>query len=107
MQLHGHWMGNCCVMKTWDMQVQASLEDLNQNLSEGSPAIPMNRFRPNVIVSGATPWEEDKWESFTAGGVHFRSAKPCDRCKVCRLHTQGHEISLWRECMSVQGVLVR
>jgi uncharacterized protein YcbX len=51
--------------------------------------LPMNRFRPNVVVGGARPFEEDEWASLAVGGADaaalqttFASVKPCSRCKV-------------------------
>lgn len=58
---------------------EASLADLNARLEV---PIPMNRFRANIIVEGSTPYAEDEWPSFTLGGVHFRHAKHCGRCRV-------------------------
>lgn len=59
---------------------ESSLEDLNSRLE--SP-IPMNRFRANIIVSGSEAYAEDGWrEGFTLGGVRFRHAKHCGRCRV-------------------------
>ena len=58
---------------------EASLEDLNRRL----PApLPMNRFRPNVVVRDTTPFEEDHWRRIRIGGVLYRAVKPCDRCVV-------------------------
>ncbi len=57
----------------------ASLEDLNARLTV---PVPMNRFRPNVVVEGAAPWEEDGWKQVTVGQVPFRVAKPCGRCTI-------------------------
>ncbi len=42
----------------------------------------MNRFRPNVVVDGTTPWAEDDWRSVRIGEIVFRVAKPCSRCVV-------------------------
>ena len=58
---------------------EASLEDLNSRLTE---PLPMNRFRPNLVVGGSEPFAEDGWESVTIGEVRFRVAKPCSRCKI-------------------------
>jgi len=58
---------------------QASLDDLNRRLEE---PIPMNRFRPNVVLDGCAPYEEDHWSGFTLNGIHFRHAKTCGRCQV-------------------------
>jgi uncharacterized protein YcbX len=60
-----------------------SLEALGRWLTEdGHPAVPMNRFRPNVVVAGAPPWAEDRWRRIRVGRVTFRVAKPCGRCQV-------------------------
>lgn len=58
---------------------EASLEDLNARLSN---ALPMNRFRPNVVVTGAAPYEEDGWHELRIGGVRVDVVKPCSRCRV-------------------------
>ena len=42
----------------------------------------MNRFRPNVVVSGYEPWDEDRWRRIRIGAVSFRVVKPCARCVV-------------------------
>lgn len=60
---------------------QASLDDLNKRLIErGKVAVPMNRFRPNIVVEGCEPFAEDTWQSITANGISFDVAKPCARC---------------------------
>ncbi len=58
---------------------EASLEDLNGRLK--SP-IPMNRFRPNLVVRGCGPYAEDSWEEVRAGDAVFRVAEPCARCAI-------------------------
>jgi len=55
----------------------ASLQDLNRRLPE---ALPMNRFRPNLVLEGAEPWEEDRLRILRIGTVHLRLVKPCTRC---------------------------
>jgi uncharacterized protein YcbX len=60
-----------------------SLADLNARLTaKGHPALPMNRFRPNLVVSGAAPWAEDDWREMRIGSAAFRGVKPCGRCQV-------------------------
>jgi uncharacterized protein YcbX len=60
-----------------------SLDQLGQWLSEaGEQPVPMNRFRPNVVVSGYEPWAEDRWRRIRIGAVSFRVAKPSARCVV-------------------------
>lgn len=56
---------------------QASLDDLNQRLPD---AVPMNRFRPNLVVSGAAPYAEDTWYEFQLGDLTFHGIRPCARC---------------------------
>jgi len=61
----------------------ASLDQLGQWLTEiGDQPVPMNRFRPNVVVSGYQPWDEDRWRRVRIGSLSFRVAKPCGRCVV-------------------------
>jgi uncharacterized protein YcbX len=58
---------------------EATLSDLQQRVGA---EIPMNRFRPNLVVSGTEPFEEDSWSDFRIGDVLFRGVKPCARCIV-------------------------
>lgn len=44
--------------------------------------IPVERFRPNIVVTGAHPHDEDQWQRFTLGTVGFSGVKLCTRCKV-------------------------
>jgi uncharacterized protein len=60
-----------------------SLDQLNEWLTAaGHQPVPVNRFRPNVVVSGRSPWAEDRWRRIRIGPVSFRVAKPCGRCVV-------------------------
>ena len=56
---------------------QASLNDLNGRLPQ---PVEMLRFRPNLIVSGGSPYDEDAWEQFRIGDLTFYGVKPCSRC---------------------------
>jgi uncharacterized protein YcbX len=61
----------------------ASLEDVNQRLrAAGRDAIPMNRFRPNVVIDGIEAFEEDYVESFELGEAVLAPVKPCSRCPM-------------------------
>lgn len=55
----------------------ASLRDLQQRCPA---SVKMTQFRPNLVISGAQPWEEDTWQVIRIGGVTFDVAKPCSRC---------------------------
>jgi uncharacterized protein YcbX len=79
---------------------EASLEELNERIAANAelpprPAatppkqggelfepIPMNRFRPNVVVSEAEPFAEDTWKKIKIGETIFRVPKPCARCVI-------------------------
>lgn len=58
---------------------EASLEDLNTRLET---PLPMNRFRPNIVVEGCAPYDEDDWTRLRAGEVQLSLVKPCGRCVV-------------------------
>ncbi len=64
----------------------ASLEALNSLIAEGDHPdegpLPMDRFRPNLVVDGTEPWAEDDWRRVRVGEVVFRVVKPCGRCLV-------------------------
>ena len=68
----------------------ASLDDLNHRLA--SP-LPMNRFRPNIVVSGGEPFEEDRWKSIRIDGITFAVVKPCARCVTTTVDQQTGEAS--------------
>ena len=62
---------------------ESSLADVNARLlARGHPAVPMNRFRPNIVVEGGLPWAEDDWKDAAFGEAVLRAAKPCGRCQV-------------------------
>jgi uncharacterized protein YcbX len=62
---------------------KASLADLNDRLVErGKAPVPMNRFRPNVVISGCGPYGEDNWKQVTIAGIRFDVVKPCARCVI-------------------------
>ncbi len=58
---------------------EGSLADLNSRLA--SP-IPMNRFRPNIVVHGSEAFEEDTWKRIRIGSEEFHVVKPCARCVI-------------------------
>ncbi len=56
-----------------------SLADLNSRLAED---LPMNRFRPNLVVSDSEGFAEDGWKKIRIGGAIFHVVKPCARCVI-------------------------
>lgn len=62
---------------------EASLADLNDRLAErGEEPVPMDRFRPNLVVTGCAPYGEDTWPRVRIGAGIFRRGGPCSRCIV-------------------------
>jgi len=62
---------------------EASLDDLNLRLSAaGHREVPMDRFRPNVVLSGIDAYAEDRIETLEIGGVVLKALKPCTRCEI-------------------------
>lgn len=58
---------------------EESLGDLNSRLEK---PLPMNRFRPNIVVKGCDPFAEDTWNQIQIGDVTLAIVKPCARCEV-------------------------
>ena len=58
---------------------QSSLDDLNSQLAE---PLPMNRFRPNMVIAGGQPFEEDTMAQFSINEINFYGVKLCDRCVI-------------------------
>lgn len=57
----------------------ASLEALNSQLAV---PLPVNRFRPNVVIEGLGAWDEDRIDTVASGEVELKLVKPCTRCAV-------------------------
>ncbi|XP_031389602.1 mitochondrial amidoxime-reducing component 1-like isoform X2 [Punica granatum] len=58
---------------------QGSLDALNELLKE---PVPINRFRPNILVNGCKPFSEDLWTEIKINKFTFSGVKLCSRCKV-------------------------
>ena len=59
---------------------RSSLAELNGRLA--GAALPMNRFRPNLVLDGLAPWDEDRIDELRIGDVRLRLVKPCTRCSI-------------------------
>ena len=58
---------------------RSSLDDLNTRAPE---PVSMRRFRPNFVVSGASPYAEDAWRRIRVGPVEFEGVENCQRCEL-------------------------
>jgi uncharacterized protein len=68
--------GNAMLLAT-----QPSLAKLSTELDE---PVPMNRFRPNIVIDGAAlaAYEEDHWTELRIGALSAFVVKACDRCVI-------------------------
>ena len=62
-----------------------SLDDLNERLDE---KLPMNRFRPNLVIEGLEPYEEDLIKHFSVNAIDFFGVKLCSRCVLTTVNQQ-------------------
>ena len=69
---------------------EASLQDLNSKLDS---ALPMNRFRPNIVLQNFEPFAEDTWKRIRIGDVEMALVKPCPRCVVTTIDKETLEQS--------------
>jgi uncharacterized protein YcbX len=80
------------------LTTEDSLIDLNKRLAaRGKPAIRMNRFRPNIVVKGADPFEEDLWKWIKIGDIRVEIAKPCARCVTTTVEQERGEVTITHE----------
>jgi uncharacterized protein YcbX len=68
---------------------EASLADLNTRLPK---PLPMERFRPNIVLEGLEPYDEDRIAELTLDGVRLRLVKPCDRCSITTTNQSTGEV---------------
>lgn len=62
---------------------EASLAHLNDRIvSKGEEPVPMDRFRPNIVVGRCDAFAEDVWPRIQIGSVILRTGGPCARCIV-------------------------
>jgi uncharacterized protein YcbX len=69
---------------------EESLQDLNSRLDT---PLPMNRFRPNIVVKGCEPFAEDTWKRIKIGDIEMALVKPCARCVVTTIDKETLETS--------------
>jgi uncharacterized protein len=75
---------------------RGSLDELNARLRHsGQEAVPIQRFRPNVVVAKSHAYEEDRWQHIQIGDIDVDVVKPCARCAITTVDTEtaeaGHE----------------
>ncbi len=74
------------------LTTEASLADL---VARAGQPLSMARFRPNLVVRGASPYAEDGWRRLRIGPVDIELVKPCARCVITTIDPAtvdaGHE----------------
>jgi len=71
---------------------EASLVKLNTELeSKSLPAVPMNRFRPNIVVTGLQPFQEHALDTLTTDNYQLKLCFPCVRCIVTTINQDTAE----------------
>ncbi len=72
---------------------EESLADLNARIvKNGGQALPMNRFRPNLVIAGCEAFAEDRLGEIVIGDAVFRAVKPCIRCQVTTTDQASGEV---------------
>ncbi len=73
---------------------RASLDDLNARLvAAGKAAVPIERFRPNLVLDGLAAYDEDHLASIETDDWALRPVKPCTRCRITCTDQQTAEVS--------------
>ena len=99
---HLNFADNSPVMLT----TTASLLELNERIIEiyqQHQEIPMNRFRPNIVVETIDPFVEDRWGLVQIGDVQFKMAKPCSRCIVTTIDQSNGAKNHLKEPLNTLG----
>lgn len=67
---------------------EASVEFLSEKVGR---ELAMERFRPNVVLSGCEAFAEDQWKQIAINGIEFDIVKPCARCEIPTLDLETSE----------------
>lgn len=71
---------------------EASLEALNRQLvAGGHQAVPMNRFRPNIVISGLDAFAEHRLNFLRSENIQLDFCHPCERCVVTTINQDTAE----------------
>ncbi|WP_319421789.1 MOSC domain-containing protein [Pleurocapsa sp. FMAR1] len=85
----------------------ASLVELNQRIMEihqqQKEAIPMDRFRPNIVIETMEPFIEDTWSVIQIGEIKFTVAKPCSRCIMTTIDQTSGDKNKLKEPLNTLG----
>ena len=84
-----------------------SLAELNERIMEihrqQGLEIPMNRFRPNIVVETIEPFIEDRWELIQIGDIQLKMLKPCSRCIMTTIDQENGAKNQLKEPLNTLG----
>ncbi len=83
---------------------QSALDALNARLAR---PVAMTRFRPNIVVAGATAHAEDGWRRVRIGSLEFDAVKACARCVFTTIDPATGERDPAREPLATLGTYRR
>lgn len=79
----------------------ASLQELNQRLEHKYLSskfnVPMDRFRPNIVIETKYPFIEDTWQTISMEDIKFAVVKPCSRCIITTTNQKTGERNFQKE----------
>ncbi|KAL5073402.1 hypothetical protein RYX36_012386 [Vicia faba] len=71
--------------------------DVQKGVCETAMEVNVNRFRPNLVVSGGRPYDEDGWRDIRIGNKYFRTLGGCNRCQVINLTLNDGQVQKSKE----------
>jgi len=81
------------------VSAEATLARVNRLLAE---PVPMDRFRPNIVVGGAGADAEYGWKRLALGGAELTIVKPCTRCVMTTID-QERGVKTGKEPLATLG----
>ncbi|KAG7385720.1 hypothetical protein PHYPSEUDO_001174 [Phytophthora pseudosyringae] len=76
------------------LALEESLEEFNTTLET---PVPMNRFRPNIVLRGSPAFADEHWNCISIDGTHFRNVRPCARCGMPSVNQETGQVHPERE----------
>ena len=81
---------------------EASLRALNNRMTI---PVGMNRFRPNLVVSGSPAFAEDDWKYLKIGDCEFEISHHCPRCVITTIDPSNPEKGISQEPLKTLSTL--
>lgn len=68
---------------------RASIDHVHSKLEDlGEEPLSLSRFRPNIIISGTGPFEEDSWSEINIGEISIQVLSQCASCLLPNVDTE-------------------